>query len=125
MPINNQHQSGENDHENDLMSGGENDLNNTTATPPSTPTKLNFMDTHLGDEDKFSKTPQIAADLFNRMRPRRSSLEADLQQEIRILRDKISSLEQECQTNSNSCKVFYAILCGYVLLKTFSWLLNK
>lgn len=43
----------------------ENDINNTTATPPSTPTKTNFLE-QKADEEKFSKTPQIAAELFER-----------------------------------------------------------
>ena len=38
---------------------------NITATPPSTPTKLEYIENNL-DEDKFGKTPQIAADLFKR-----------------------------------------------------------
>ena len=46
------------------LSTKENEFNfkdaNTTATPPSTPTKLTF------EEEKFSKTPQIAEDLFKR-----------------------------------------------------------
>ena len=58
------------------------------------------------------------------MRPKRTSLDIDLQSEIRSLRDKIHILEHECQVNSRSCKVFYAVICGYVILKTFSWLLN-
>lgn len=58
------------------------------------------------------------------MKPRRSSIEVDLHAEIRILRDKINYLEHECQINSRSTKVFYAVLCGYALLKTFSWLVN-
>lgn len=56
---------------------------------------------------------------------RRSSIEIDLQEEIRMLRDKINYLENECQINSRSCRFFYAILCGYVLIKTFSWLASK
>ena len=63
--------------------------------------------------------------VFNsRMKPRRSSIEVDLHAEIRILRDKINYLEHECQVNSRSCKLFYTIVCGYVLLKTVTWLLN-
>lgn len=58
------------------------------------------------------------------MKPRRSSIEVDLHAEIRILRDKINYLEHECQVNSRSCKLFYTIVCGYVLLKTVTWLLN-
>ena len=59
------------------------------------------------------------------MRPRRSSLEVDLNTEIRLLRDKINSLEHECQINTQANRVFYIILCGYVLVKAFSWLLKK
>jgi len=101
------------------------DTHNTTVTPPSTPTKMTYLDSNFDDELKLSKTPQIAADLFNRMRPRRSSLEVDLHTEIRMLRDKINNLEHECQVNTRSCKIFYAVICGYVVLKTFSWLLNS
>ncbi len=39
---------------------------NTTTTPPSTPTKISFSENAHLDEEKFSKTPQIAADLFKR-----------------------------------------------------------
>jgi hypothetical protein len=42
----------------------ENDMHDTTATPPSTPTKITFMESNV--ENEFSKTPQIAADLFQR-----------------------------------------------------------
>jgi hypothetical protein len=59
------------------------------------------------------------------MKPRRSSIEADLHAEIRILRDKLNYLEHECQVNTRSCRVFYGILFGYVLLKTFSWLVKN
>ena len=102
----------------------------TTVTPPSTPTKITFLESNMmleknREQQPFSKTPQIAADLFNRMRPRRSSIEVDLHAEIRILRDKINYLEHECQVNSRSCKIFYAILFGYAFLKSFSWLVNK
>jgi hypothetical protein len=38
----------------------END-HDTTVTPPSTPTKVSFL-----DDDKYGKTPQIAAELFQR-----------------------------------------------------------
>ena len=100
----------------------EHDMHDTTATPPSTPTKVTFLDNM---DNEFSKTPQIAADLFNRMRPRRSSIEVDLHAEIRILRDKINYLEHECQVNTRSCRFFYALLFGYAILKTFSWLVNK
>ena len=101
----------------------DNDMHDTTNTPPSTPTKVTFLEQNM--ENEFSKTPQIAADLFNRMRPRRSSIEVDLHAEIRILRDKINNLEHECQVNTRSCRVFYAVLFGYAFLKTFSWLVNK
>jgi len=94
--------------------------NNTTTTPPSSPTKYSYMN-HCDDAEKLCKTPQISADLFARMRPRRSSLEVDLHEEVRILRDKINSLENECQINTRSCRLFYAILCGYLLVKSFSW----
>ena len=39
---------------------------NITATPPSTPTKNEYGLENNLDEEKFSKTPQIAADLFQR-----------------------------------------------------------
>jgi hypothetical protein len=105
----------------------DNDTHDTTATPPSTPTKITFLESNMdaAATAEFGKTPQIAADLFNRMRPRRSSIEVDLHAEIRILRDKINYLEHECQVNSRSCKFIYAILFGYAFLKSFSWLVNK
>jgi hypothetical protein len=59
------------------------------------------------------------------MRPRRSSLEMDLQAEIRTLRDRLNNLEHNLEVNTRSSKVLYAILCGYVLMKTFKWLINK
>jgi len=90
--------------------------NNTTVTPPSTPTKVNF------DEDLFTgRTPQMAEDLFNRMKTRRSSIEVDLHTEIRNLRDRVNNLEHNCQVNTRSAKVFYSILIGYCLMKTFGW----
>ncbi|RMZ93448.1 hypothetical protein BpHYR1_021893, partial [Brachionus plicatilis] len=59
------------------------DVHNVTATPPSTPTKeLNENETQL-------KTPQISSDFIKKIRPRRSSIEVDLHEEIRMLRDKI------------------------------------
>ncbi|CAF0798196.1 unnamed protein product [Brachionus calyciflorus] len=97
----------------------------TTVTPPSTPTKGLTIEQQAEEIDNLSKTPQISAVLYQKMRPRRSSIEVDLHQEIRMLRDRLNYLENECQVNSRSCKLFYAILCGYVLLKTFSWLINK
>ena len=39
---------------------------NITATPPSTPTKMEYNLENNLDDEKFSKTPQIAADLFQR-----------------------------------------------------------
>jgi hypothetical protein len=42
----------------------DNDMHDTTATPPSTPTKMTYMDSNM--ENEFSKTPQIAQDLFQR-----------------------------------------------------------
>lgn len=101
----------------------DNEIHDTTTTPPSTPTKMTFLDANMDNE--FSKTPQVSADLFNRMKPRRSSIEVDLHAEIRILRDKINYLEHECQVNSRSCRIFYVILFGYVFVKSFSWLVNK
>lgn len=59
------------------------------------------------------------------MRPRRSSLELDLQAEIRILRDRLGNLEHNLEVNSRSVKLLYAVVCGYVLVKTFTWLINK
>lgn len=59
------------------------------------------------------------------MRPRRSSLDIDLQAEIRILRDRLNNLEHNLEVNSRSVKMMYAVLCGYVLVKTFSWLIKK
>lgn len=105
----------------------EDGMNDTTATPPSTPTRAAAAAAaaagiHI---DETGRTPQIAADLYKRMRPRRTSIEADLHSEIRILRDKINNLEHECQVNTRSCRIFYALLCGYILLKSFSWLINK
>lgn len=92
----------------------------TTVTPPSTPTKHNYE-----DEIFTGKTPQIAEDLFKRMKPRRSSIEVDLHTEIRNLRDRINTLEHDCQVNTRSSKVIYALICGYMFIKTFSWLVNK
>lgn len=78
--------------ENDFASNGNlNDTNHATATPPSTPTRTSFRENIIFDEN-LSKTPQIAADLYQRMRPRRSSLEMDLQAEIRTLRDRLNHL---------------------------------
>ena len=37
----------------------------TTATPPSTPTRVNFIGS-ADDEKLTSRTPQIAADLYKR-----------------------------------------------------------
>jgi len=66
------------------------------------------------------------------MRPRRSSLEMDLQAEIRTLRDRLNNLEHNLEVNTRSSKVLYAILCGqkYILsfiLKLFDFyqILNK
>ena len=50
--------------ENDYASNNMNDTNNATATPPSTPTRISFVDNNL--EEHAGKTPQIAADLYNR-----------------------------------------------------------
>lgn len=51
--------------ENDFASNGNmNDTNNATATPPSTPTRISFMDNAL--DEPTGKTPQIAADLYKR-----------------------------------------------------------
>jgi hypothetical protein len=101
-------------------------LNSLTSTPSKSPNANNsFLSRSFLDEGKLSKTPQISADLYNRMRPRRSSLEVDLNTEVRLLRDKINHLEHECQINTQTNRVFYVIFCGYVLVKTFSWLLNK
>lgn len=92
-----------------------------TVTPPSTPTKVQYT-----EDDIFTgRTPAISADLFQRMRPRRSSIEIDLHSEIRNLRDRVNSLEHESQVNSTSCKFFYAIICSYCLMKTFSWLVKS
>ena len=59
------------------------------------------------------------------MKPRRSSIEIDLNTEIRNLRDRINNLEHECQVNTRSCKVFYSLACGYFLIKTFAWLIKS
>jgi hypothetical protein len=59
------------------------------------------------------------------MRPRRSSIEVDLHAEVRLLRDRLNNLEHETQINTNSNRFFYALLVGYALIKTFSWLVNK
>lgn len=50
--------------ENDYASNNLNDTNNATATPPSTPTKISFIDNI--NEEHAGKTPQIAADLYKR-----------------------------------------------------------
>jgi hypothetical protein len=52
--------------ENDFASNGNlNDTNHATATPPSTPTRTSFRENIIFDEN-LSKTPQIAADLYQR-----------------------------------------------------------
>ena len=38
----------------------------TTATPPSTPTKTSFFEPNQNSNGKYSKTPQVAADLYKR-----------------------------------------------------------
>ena len=46
---------------------GSTGLNDTTATPPSTPTRVNFVDIGAAEDEKYaSRTPQIAADLYKR-----------------------------------------------------------
>ncbi len=59
------------------------------------------------------------------MKPRRTSMEIDLQTEMRNLRDKINSLEHECQVNTRSSKFFYTIIFGYCIIKTVSWLIKS
>lgn len=43
----------------------ENHINDTTATPPSTPTKGLVLEKQI--EDEFGRTPQISADLYQRL----------------------------------------------------------
>ena len=37
----------------------------------------------------------------------------------------LNNLEHNLEVNTRSSKVLYAVLCGYVLIKTFKWLINK
>lgn len=106
-------------------SNGVDTADEDTFTPPSTPTKYSAYLNSQVSMQLDGKTPQVAAELFKRMKPRRSSIEVDLHAEIRILRDKINILEHECQLNSRNCKIFYTFICGYVLVKTLSWLVRK
>jgi hypothetical protein len=52
--------------ENDFVSNGTENTNNVTATPPSTPTRTSFIDNNNVFEESHGKTPQIAADLYQR-----------------------------------------------------------
>ncbi len=127
----------------ELLNDSEN-LNSFASTGSQTPSMVNktVVSRSIFDDGHLPKTPQISEELFNklvlkldnslllihfvfRMRPRRSSIEVDLNSEIRQLRDKINRLEHECQINTQTNRVFYVILCGYVLVKTFSWLLKR
>ncbi len=59
------------------------------------------------------------------MKPRRQSIELDLNTEVRLLRDRLNRLEHECQMNAQTNKVFYIVFCGYLFVKTMTWLLNN
>ena len=47
-----------------LRINDDNHVNDTTATPPSTPTKELALEKQM--EEEFGRTPQISADLFQR-----------------------------------------------------------
>jgi len=101
-------------------------FSNEFANEMMTPQQDHSINENVMDDEKLSKTPVVPIEIYKRFqKPRRTSLELDLQSEIRLLRDRVNRLEHECQINTQSNRVFYAVICGYIIVKTFSWLLKS